>query len=163
MDGLTARFNAHRPQYIVALVVTAFTVVTGYISEWSSGDIVFTVILAVAIALWGYYGFLRIQHWRYHPADHEKWSKVSMPALWQAACLYDDIEPYLPVKHGTPCYATLQMLKSEHLNGNLSFETKEENDWQRVRIEELRKLAERLGNKSKCLFPEEPGTLSDGT
>jgi hypothetical protein len=155
LDAIRVQIKNNRPEVIISLVVTAITTVTGYLSDWAAGDITFTVILLVAIGLWGYYGFLRIQRWRYRPADHQKWSRVSMPALWQAACIYNDIEPYRPISEGTPCYPTLQMLKSEHMKGTLNFETEDEEGWQRVRIEELRRLAERLGDKPKCLFPDE--------
>jgi len=150
----------HHPIRTIILAVSALIAVTGLLSAWSPGDIVFTIILAVAIALWGYYGFLRIQRLRYRPADVEKWSRVSKPTLWEAACIYDDIEPYFPLGPGSPSYPTLQMLKSEHMNGNLQFDAEDESGWQRVELEELRKLAVRFGHKSKCLFPDTSSTSS---
>lgn len=156
--AIRAQIDGH-PVRVLILAVSALITVTGYVSQWSPGDIAFSVILAVAVALWGYYGFLRIHWLRYRPADTERWSRVSMLALWQAACIYDDVEPYLPLDHGTPCYATLQMLKSEHTNGRLSFEPEDDNGWPRVRLEDLRILAGHLGDKPKCLFP--PDALHD--
>ena len=149
-----ARIISH-PIKAIIVAVPLLVAVTGRLSYWSLGDIAFTTILAVAIALWGYYGILRIQRLRYRPADAEKWSRVSRLKLWEAACVYDDVEPYLPLLPGTPCYATLLMLKSEHMNGRLSLETEKESCWQSVRLEDLRELAVRLGHKSKCLFPDE--------
>ena len=67
---------SHHPIKIIILAVSALIAVTGFLSSWSPGDIVLTIILGVAFALWGYYGFLRIQQLRYPPASGEKWSRV---------------------------------------------------------------------------------------
>ena len=59
--AIRAQIDGH-PVRVLVLAVSALITVTGYVSQWSPGDIAFSVILAVAVALWGYYGFLRI-HW----------------------------------------------------------------------------------------------------
>ena len=81
--------------------------------------IALTGVAVFALMPWGFVGWRELERRRYQEANFEKWDRVDLPALWQAACLYDDIEPYTLLRDGTPCYATLQMLKSEIMNGNL--------------------------------------------
>ena len=115
-------------------------------------------VAAFALMPWGFIGWRTLEDLRYRAADFEKWDRVDLPALWQAACLYDDIEPYPLLRDGTPSYASLQMLKSEIMAGTLKVAGEYGvggDTWPRVRRADLRRIAERRGDRPKSLFPED--------
>ena len=144
---------------IVSSAVAA-VLAAAIVAMFSSASIVsaFPVGIGVFILMpWGFIGWRHLQSLKYRPIDLQKWDRVNLPTLWQAACMYDDIEPYASLRDGTPCYANLQMLKSEIMAGTLEIvgEYGRSNMSQRVRREDLRSLAERRGDRPKSLFPED--------
>ena len=139
---------------IASLIVMLFAAI-GNLPLWA---IAITGLAGFSILPWGLIGWRKLSQLRYRSADFKKWDRVGLPALWQAACLYDDIEPYGQIRDGTPCYASLQMLKSEIMAGNLEVVGeygKGGDNWQRVRRDDLKKIAERHGDRPKSLFPED--------
>lgn len=144
-------------EIIVGVVANAAIAVAGIASGWSLGWIVLSLVIGATCSVWLYYGWLRIQNWRFRPINAEKWSRVDLPALWQAACILDDIEPYVPLREGTPCYATLQMLKSSIMQGDLEVEGEfgGTDTWQRIHSDDLREYAADRGMSPKALVLHE--------
>ncbi len=138
---------------IVAGVILMVLAAIGNLPFWG---MVLIGLSGFSILPWGLIGWRKIRELRYRTADFEKWDRVSHPALWQAACLYDDREPYIPVAPGTPCYSTLQMLKSAILNGQIQKTDKfgGSDAWERLCREDIQRFAESRGDRPLSFFPD---------
>lgn len=138
---------------VVAGLILSGLAAMGDLPLWG---IALTGLAGFSILPWGLIGWRKLRELRYRTADFEKWDRVEIPALWQAACLYDDREPYIPVAPGTPCYSTLQMLKSAIMSGQI---TKVDvfggsDAMVRLRREDIRRFAESRGDRPLSFFPD---------
>ena len=127
---------------------------------WLLGNLTVAHLLVLSIAalvlmLCGRLAWARVRKLRFRLADFEKWDDVGMPTIWQAACLWDGIEPFRPITPDTPCYARLQMLKSEAIITALETENGETGAEARASRYAYEALAESLGQRPAFLFPED--------
>ena len=141
------------------VVAGIIAVVSEGISELPFAVTLVLIIVGFVATLWAFIGFRRLTPDQYRPVEFERWDRVLMPALWQAACLWDDLEPYIPVAPGTPSYSTLQMLKSAIMSGEIEVagEFGHGDAWTRLTRETLRQYAEKVGVRPLSLFPEDRG------
>lgn len=157
MERMVTQVFNHIFSAVGALVVSGIVGAGGWL--WGNLTIAHILVLgivALVLMLCGRLAWAKVRELRYRPAEFGDWDKVMMPALWQAACLWDGYNPYSPVDETTPSYPTLQMLKSAVMEGSLNpHEFGKSDMWVRVKRVELRAYAEGRGVRPLFLFPED--------
>lgn len=125
-----------------------------------------TIVLAVIVMMsftsvmiiWTFFR-VYLREYRDYPR-YEEWRKVDPIAIWQAACLWVEKEPRIPIIQGSKAYPSFQMLKSEMHCGDLTPvaplpRDDESASWSRVWKRDLKSLTERKNlGRPKFLFPD---------
>ena len=115
-------------------------------------------IFVVVVFLWT----LARAYWREYRRYplYDEWEEIDTLHLWQAACLWSQVEPYLPVAPGTRAYPRLHLLKGTIADGDLTpiIKVTAKDDeaifWARLRKDDLRKYVQQKNLKRpRFLFP----------
>ena len=142
------------------IATTIVMAVSGFISEISFFVIVLCCLGLWAAWPWALLGRERLKKAYERAANHEEWDGHEAYSIWQAACLWCDMEPYPHIVPGTKAYPCLARLKSAAEAGTLPTLTNDKSMTGRVSREALVAFAKSVGVEPAFLV-EEPSEPSE--
>ncbi len=156
--GIREFFEQHvRPRLwdeVAKSIVLIILIGTGYISEVSIFLIVLCCFGLWAIWPWALLGRERLKKAYEKAANHEEWARHESYFIWQAACLWSDMEPYERIVPGSTAYPSLNRLKSAAEAGTLLTLTDDKSMKGRVSREALVAYAQSVGAEPAFLAEE---------
>ena len=134
-----------------AFVAVIVLVVTGVISKVPIFWIALCCIGLGAVWPWALLGREKLKKAYEKDANHEAWAGHETYSIWQAACLWCDMEPYPHIVPGSKAYPSLARLKSAAEAGTLPTLTGDKTMKGRVSREALVAYAQSVGAKPAFL------------
>jgi len=156
MGKLKEKFGEHIIGLVFVVAANLITAALSAMSKWDAPIIFLAMLAATFLTLGILYVWDKLRYWRLkRPVNVNRWKHVEEMTIWQAACLFDDVEPYRQITDETPCYASLQMIKSAANNGKIEVIKQPSsviNMMAIVTADSLRQYAEYIGIKPKVFF-----------
>jgi hypothetical protein len=92
-----------------------------------------------------------------YPARFENWDRISAPAVWQIAWLWENLEPQGEGSDGTPAYPRFQKLKEDLNNGVIKDVAPAGDSWTQTKIERQKLIdyAFEIGERPAFLFRDQ--------
>ncbi len=158
--GIKEFFEQHvRPRLwdeVAKSIVSIILFGAGYISEVPIFWIVLCCFGVWAIWPWALLGHERLKKAYEKDANHEEWAGHEGYSIWQAACLWSDMEPHSRILPGSTAYPSLNRLKSAAEAGTLPTLTDDKSMKGRVSREALVAYAQSVGAEPAFLAEEPP-------